>query len=221
MRNTRKLAFSDDYVGKRVRVIGPGHYGGRCIGQIGTIQAVWSTSSIAVELDFEVNQNSAHGYFYFKISELEVITQENTKTATAAEKGETEMYKLTNYLNVAKVQFLNDDTPFRVIECANYDPNLLAGSLCVVKTASHGMGLAEVVEIHEHTDNDLYREVVSRVDTGAYNFRVEQRRRAADLKNKMQERAKKLQDIVLYQTLAKEDPEMAQMLKEYADLALI
>ena len=218
MRNTRRLAFTDEYVGKRVRVTGPGHYGGRCIGQTGTVRAVWGTNSIAVDLDFEVNQNSSHGYFYFKISELEVIIQENTKTATAAEKGETDMYKLTNYLNVAKVQFLNDDTAFRVIECANYDPSLFVGNLCVVKTASHGMGLAEVVEIVDSPEKELLREIVAVVDTFNYDFRVEQRKKAAELKAKMQDRAKQLQDIVLYQTLAKEDPEMAQMLQDFMAL---
>lgn len=127
------------------------------------------------------------------------------------------MNKLTNYLNVAEVQFLNDNG-FRTIECANYDPLLAVDDLCVVMTKHHGMGLAQVVSIKDHTDADLFREVVTGLDTSAYDTRVEQRKKAAELKAKMQERAKQLQDVVLYQTLAKEDPEMAAMLQEFMAL---
>lgn len=220
MRAHRKAAFTDLSVGKRVRVTGPGNYRGRCIGQIGTIRAVWSSSSIAVDLDFEVNQSSSYGCFYFKASDLEYINEEYNKTATAEEKGENEMNKLTNYLNVAVVQFLNDGTAFRTIECANYDGSLEVGDLCIVQTASHGMGLAEVVEIKDHPTQELRREVVTKVCTEAYDQRVEQRKKAAELKAKMQERAKKLQDIALYQMLAKDDPEMAQLLEEFQGLPL-
>ena len=128
------------------------------------------------------------------------------------------MEKLTNYVNVAEVSFLNDNTAFRTFEYANYEPDLAVGDLVVVKSAHHGMGLAEVIDIKERTSNDLYREIVAKVDTAGYNKRVDQREKAAELKAKMQERAKQLQDIVLYQTLAKEDPEMAQLLGDFMTL---
>lgn len=221
MRNTRPFTdplVTDPLVGRRVRVTGQSYYGNRCIDKKGTVRAVYGPDNIAVDLDFVVNENSKNGYFYFKSSELEVIIQENIKTATAEEKGEKTMYKLTNYLNVAKVQFLNDDTPFRAIECANYTPDLAVSDLCVVQTAQHGMGLAEVVAIYDRPEKELRREIVDRVSTSDYDLRVEQRKQAAELKAKMQERAKQLQDIVLYQTLAKEDPEMAQMLQDFKAL---
>lgn len=213
-----KHSYTDPLVGCRVRIIGPGYYRGRCVDQTGTVRAVYGPNNIAVDIDFMVNKNSTHGYFYFKTSELEVLTKENINKATAEEKGETTMTKLTNYLNVAKVQFLNSDTPFRAIECANYIPELAINDLCVVQTASHGMALAEVIGIEDKPEQELRREIVSRVDTFDYDLRVEQRKQAAELKAKMQERAKQLQDIVLYQTLAKEDPEMAQMLKAFMAL---
>ena len=128
------------------------------------------------------------------------------------------MQKMSNYLNVAVVQFLHNDKAFATYEYANYETGLSAGDLVVVMSAHHGMGLAEVVEIKDHTDNELYREIVSRVDTFDFDNRVAQRKMAAELKAKMQERAKQLQDIVLYQTLAKEDPEMAKMLQDYMAL---
>ena len=215
---TPSKAFTSPLIGLRVRVIGPGHYRGRYINERGTIRAVWPQENIAVELDFSSNTNSNKGYFYFNLSELEILDANNEKTATAADEGENKMQKMSNYLNVAVVQFLNESTAFKTYEYANYETNLSAGDLVVVMTAHHGMGLAEVVEIKERTDSDLYREIVSRVDTFDFDNRVAQRKMAAELKAKMQERAKQLQDIVLYQTLAKEDPEMAKMLQDYMAL---
>ena len=85
-------------------------------------------------------------------------------------------------------------------------------------TAHHGMGLAEVEELKNETGKELTREVVSKVYDGEYRDRVKQREQAAKLKAAMQQCAKQLQDIVLYQTLAKDNPEMAELLKNYQAL---
>lgn len=200
-------------VGQRVKVVDAGTYGISYFGETGVIVNPYSTESIAVLLDSKFNRRSQHGCFYFSVDQLELIETNNTKNT-----GEEEMEKLTNYVNVAEVSFLNDNTAFRTFEYANYEPDLAVGDLVVVKSAHHGMGLAEVIDIKERTSNDLYREIVAKVDTAGYNKRVDQREKAAELKAKMQERAKQLQDIVLYQTLAKEDPEMAQLLGDFMTL---
>ena len=82
----------------------------------------------------------------------------------------------------------------------------------------HGMGLATVIEIVDRNDIETQREVVAKVYTGGYDSRVALRAKVAELKAKMQERAKKLQDVALYQMLAKEDTEMAALLQEYQSL---
>lgn len=217
-RYTTKKAHSDALIGRRVQVISPGRYGNKCLGCFGTVRVVWNPESVGVDLDLEVNEGSKYGYFYFKTAELAIVDNKDKKAETAEEeKGENKMEKMTNYVNVAEVQFLND-TGFRTIECANYDPLLAVGDLCVVMTKRHGMGLAQVEAIKERTDADLFREVVTGLDTSAYDDRVAKRQKAAELKVRMQERAQQLQDVVLYQTLAKEDPEMAAMLQEFMAL---
>ena len=211
-------AYTDPLVGRRVRVTGLGYYGGKCTGHTGTVQAVWSSSNLGVALDDLTNRHSQKGYFYFKISELEIINTENIKAAPAAYKGENKMQKMTNYLNIAVVKFL-DDTSSRTYEYANYTPDLAGGDLCVVMSARHGMGIAKVVEIIDApSECDIYREIVAKVDASAYHRRVADRERVAELKEKMQERAKQLQDIAMYQILAKEDPTMASLLEEYQAL---
>lgn len=211
-------AYTTDAVGLRVRVIGPGYYHGKCDGQIGVIRALWSLGNIAVELENMKNPRSSRGYFYFKLSELELFDTEenNTATAVAEEKGENEMQKMNDYLNVAVIQFV--DGPRKTYEYANYEPDLAVGDLCVVMSAHHGLGLAYVEQIKERTDEDLCREIVAKVDCSCYETRAERRKQAAELKAKMKERAKQLQDIVLYQTLAREDAEMAQLLRDYQAL---
>ena len=82
------------------------------------------------------------------------------------------------------------------------------------------MGVATVVEIIDKADVnvDIDREVVAKVDMRPYDYRVATRAKAAELKTKMQERAKKLQDIALYQMLAKDDADMLALLQEYQAL---
>lgn len=211
--------YTDPRVGRRVCVTAPGRYGDKCLGQEGVIRAVYDTEHVAVDLDFVVNPGSKNGYFYFKLTELDVVLRKNNEVTTE-EKGEETMNPLTNYINVAEVQFLNDNHAFRTIECANYDPGLAVNQLCVVKAASHGFGLAEVVGIKDEPAQELRCEIVAGVNTIDYDNRVAHRARAAELKAKMQERAKRLQDIILYKTLAKEDPEMAQLLQDFETLGV-
>lgn len=201
--------------GKRVRIIENSTYHrGDLIGAAGTVRSCWGSAGIGVKLDFYTNDNSKYGYFYFKISELEFIDEPSTNT----EKEQKQMQKITKYLNIAEIEFLNEQTAFRTFDYANFDPDLKEGDLCVVATARHGLALANVVSIKASADKALEREIVAKVDTKEYSNRVETRQKAAELKAKMQERAKALQDLVLYQTLAKEDPEMAQLLQDFKDL---
>lgn len=198
---------------KRVRVIRQHRYGYlNLIGKTGTVINVYG-SQITVLLDDIRNDKSCRGYFYLSPNDLQVVNEcENDITE------ENNMYKITNYVNVAKVRFVDTES-----DCehgfANFDPYINVGDLCVVKTV-HGLTLAKIVEIIDRNDLTLEREIVAKVNTDAYDLRVETRAKAAELKSKMQERAKQLQDIALYRILAKDDPEMLKLLSEYHTLPI-
>lgn len=203
-----------DYVGRRVRVVKPGHYSEKAVGRLGVIKSFWSKDSVGVELDGISNKSSKYDHFYFELCELEFVDSDDA----AAENHEKEnnMDKIENYLNVAVVKFLDHSaSQARTYDYANFEPDLAPGDLCVVMSAHHGMGLAEVVEIKPNTGAALRREIVTKVDAAPYTARVEQRQKAAELKAKMEERAKQLQDLSLYQLLAKDDAEMAELLRAY------
>lgn len=200
------------YVGRRVRIKNCDRYGGEVNGHCGIIRSCYSPSSIAVRMDDMINKGSRYGYFHFDSSMLEFVGPNDSKT----NEGSTDTMKIEKYLNVAVVRFLDNDPECSpVYEYANFDSTLREGDVCAVMSAHHGMGLARVVRIKPGSDVALTREIVAKIDTMLYDERVAQRKKAAELKEKMQARAKQLQDISLYKILAADDPEMKQLLDEY------
>lgn len=183
-------------------------------GQFGTVVRN-QYGKVVVDLDTESNPRASMGYFYFKPRELSVVTDVNTDIL----EDNNMQNNVVNYYNIARIQYLDSHTPSNHYY-ANFDVTLKKGDLCVVKSLNHGLGLAKVIDIIECTDIQTPREIVARVDTQDYDFRVAARKDAAELKAKMQERAKKLQDIALYQMLAKDDSEMKELLDRYQNLPL-
>ena len=197
------------FYGAQVRVIRQSKYKTtRLLGEIGIVRSTYPGSgSIPVEFNGNYNTASSRGYYYFKRNELELVKDENDME-------ENNMEVITNYLNIARVQFLNDGSPSNY-KYVNFDPELQVGDTCIAKYNGGAYGVAKVVEILDDTDVKTDREIVTKVDMSAYNQRVANRTKAAELKAKMEERAKQLQDIALYQLLAKDDSAMMDLLKEY------
>lgn len=198
--------------GMRVKVISDRLYHNQSLtGRIGTVVDD-RYGNVPVRLDGVTNTRSSYGYFYFDPRELEEVKSNNNDN----KKENKNMTKITNYLNVAKVRFIGNT---RVCSegIANFDPDLAVNDLCVISDDGRYI-LAEVVEICESTGEEMMAEIVSKVYTTAYDNRVTARKAAAEIKAKMEARAKKLQDIALYQMLAKDDPEMAELLKNYQDI---
>lgn len=169
---------------------------------------------VAVRLKDAVNDLSASGDFFFKPHELEILDEHDNVVE------ENNMPKITNYLNTVKVKYAGNTNPC-TFSYANFDPNLAVNDVCIVKEANTPFRVATVVEINDVNDNELFNEVVAKVDMTDYDFRVSNRIKAAKLKAKMEERAKQLQDVALYQMLANDDPDMMKLLKEYQSLPTV
>ena len=211
--------------GDRVRVVRQRKYSNeRLLGMIGTVFNDTGTN-VMVHLDELKNHRSSYGAYYFKPSDVELVHEsEKTNNETMEENT---MYPITNYLNIATVRLLNgnNDTYYY----ANYDRDLAVGDICVTISARRfkydsvpktGFVVAEVIAIEDASAHDVTGEVVSGVDISKYNDRVQSRIKAAELKEKMEARAKQLQDIALYQMLAKDDPDMAALLAECQGLSV-
>lgn len=205
--------------GMRVRVIRQHKYKTiKLVGKVGTVK-YGDGIEVTVDIDDIKNPYAGSGHFYFKPSELEVIGNCDNNMEENVDMSNTPM--ITNYVNAVKIQYLDRNTPNNCVY-ANFISNIKVGDMCVIKSAHHGFGLAIVVEVIDRNDFEISsREVVTIVDTRDYDERVATRKKATELLATMQERAKKLQDIALYQMLAENDPEMAELLKEYKGLTLV
>lgn len=203
-------------VGSRVRIkFCPFKYANYGLkGMVGTIVDDRYQSSMAVRIYGEYNTRSGQGLFYLAKQHLALIEdtdilEENNMAINVD--------NITGYTQAIKIKFVDDSRPCGYVY-ASFEPELKVGDLVVVKPAHHDITLARVDEILEGTDYETKREVICKVDTSAYSQRVKLRNQAAELKAKMQERAKQLQDIALYQMLAKDDPAMQALLDEYQAL---
>ena len=212
-----KLIADDDIIptNTRVRVIAQDSYSYRnFIGKLGRVRYNSPVyDKLGIELDGIRNGRSSLGVFYFRRDEIEIVTDNDLEENNMA----INVDNITGYTQAIKIKFVDDSRPCGYVY-ASFEPELKVGDLVVVKPAHHDIALARVDEILEGTDYEIKREVICKVDTSAYSQRVKLRNQAAELKAKMQERARQLQDIALYQMLAKDDPAMQALLDEYQAL---
>ena len=195
-------------VGAKVRLIRQRKYPEyKLLNLVGTVRTD-TGNNVSVIFDDVTNTRSQYGCFYFKAVDLVEADADNNIME------ENNMSKITNYFNSVRIQFINEKFPCEYVY-ANFEHDLKVGDLCIVKPAHHDFSLARITEIIPRNDIELTREIVAKVYTDCYDERVASRAKAAELKAKMQERARQLQDIALYQMLAKDDPEMQTLLEEY------
>lgn len=199
-------------VGARVKVVRQRKYPGeKLLGLIGIVRTD-SGSNISVIFDTIKNARSSYGCYYFKAVELVEVDEFGNEIMEVKK-----MEKITGYLNCVKVRFEGADKP-SVYHYANFEQNLAVGDACVVTYGVGKICVAKVVEFIENPDSEVCYEVVTKVCMSDYEARIKAREKAAELKAKMEARAKQLQDIALYQMLAKDDPDMAALLQEYQGL---
>lgn len=77
--------------------------------------------------------------------------------------------------------------------------------------------ITDILAPEEITTN-VYAEVICKVDTTAYNKRIENRKKADKLKKEMDKMIKAMDESKKYEMYAEESPELAEMLNEYKSL---
>jgi len=98
--------------------------------------------------------------------------------------------------------FLNDVEPGDRVVVRNFNGDLTIGTLARITDDGHD-------KVKDGC------EVICVIDMTAFNKRQEQFAKAAALRKKMDARVKALQEISLYEMLAKDDPELADLLAEF------
>lgn len=119
----------------------------------------------------------------------------------------------------ACVQF---DKENRWSEAKNYQfvtdiDDLVPGCLVVVHT-QHGYKVARFVKYDEVALFKNPKWIVQRIDVESHRVNLEREQKVREIKEKMEQRRQKLEEIQIYKILAKEDPEMESLMNEFSTI---
>ncbi|NCC85267.1 MAG: hypothetical protein EOM03_14240 [Clostridia bacterium] len=184
------------------------------VGEIGYIEKIYDRdhgNTCAVRFEKLFNPYSKTGLFYFARNDLKDVYDTDSTPTTKIKKGEKVMDG--NY-RIATVRFLEGSNTETDYFYACYSDYLAAGDICVVKSAHHGFGIAQITGFVDEAPEEITREIVCGANFSAYEKREADRARRKELMAQMKKRAAELQEVVLYETLAKSDPDMAKLLDE-------
>lgn len=73
-------------------------------------------------------------------------------------------------------------------------------------------------EVVQRFDKNITAEVICKVDTSSYDIRVENRKRVADVKQKLDAMIKKMDETNKYEMYAERNPELKELLEAYKEL---
>lgn len=196
----------------KVKILNSDRYGNLYAGLIGVIENTSSgDTSLGVRLPKLHNPRGSSGLYWYAEDEVEFIDRE-----------ENIMLNHNEDFKVAGVKFLNGSNSDKEYYYALFADNADAqvGDLVVVQTGHHGLALATISSIDDTDKNKVQcsREIVSIVDTSAFEKRKAQRVALAKLKKEMDKKVKELQETALYELLAEKDPALATMLSDYKKL---
>jgi len=118
-----------------------------------------------------------------------------------------------NIMKNAVVKFQGTSKHYHFIT----DLDLQEGDTVVCDTAV-GITVAAVIRIEEEVSSLATKWIIDKVDIDTHKRRMELEAKKKDIKAKMEKRRKKLEDIAVFAILAKEDSDMAELLKEYQEI---
>lgn len=150
--------------------------------------------------------------YIYRVDELERIDEE-----------EEQMAKLTGYKQVAEIIQMGKPYYYAIYDDGRkYYPG---DKVIVSGTASGTVHMIKDIIDPEEAANrmgnkNITAEVVAYVDTSAYDERVEKRKEATELKKKMDQVIKQMDENNKYEMYAERNPELKAMLEAYKKLAV-
>lgn len=193
------------------------------LNSIGVIKAIYNNhknSNIAVEVQSFHNRFSCSGYFYFGTNNLEFININNSDDDNE------ENFMNNNYnVNEFKGSYIGVYVRFDDDNLVKYrlypEDGFLyqENDMVVVKTKNHGFSVATIESfIDEKVTITGDREIVCPVNMTKFSERLSKANKIMNIRQEMDAKAKELQGIALYEMLAKNNTEMADMLEQYKQL---
>lgn len=128
--------------------------------------------------------------------------------------------KLTGYKKVAVIR---TDGGINDYHFAIYDDGVdyCPGDKVMVSGNDRIQTIKEVItaeEAKERFGGDIIAEVIGRIDTAAYDKRVEKRKEAKRIKEEMDKKVKEMDELLKYEMYAKQSPEFLALLDQYKEL---
>ena len=182
-------------------------------------QVVKTTSrSIAVQIDGMYNAASSNGLYWFERSELDIIRDES------------EDNKMTGFSKVAIVKLVDDynqkDYGFALYdedinEIVKYDTNHPLYLIVNAKGKDNKvLGILKEIKTVEEYGKGVTAQVIGVVNMNAYNARVDEENRQkeiakqkASIEKELKSEIEKMNNIALYEKMAKEHPENPRLVK--------
>lgn len=154
---------------------------------------------------------------------FEVEKQYLTHLLYKLEEENEQMAKLTGYYAVAVIEegtgYCKKDYYYAVFDDGN---TYKAGDQVLVSDCNKDVltikEILTVPEAKEKGRKDITAEIICRVDTSAYDQRVENRKKAEKLKKDMDAVIKQMDVTKKYEIYATENPELAALLDQYKEL---
>lgn len=168
-----------------------------------------SSGKYGIEIHGKKNNASRYGVFWLAPLHFDVIKEEREDNTMA---------KLTGYNKVAVIKQGYGVYHFAIYNDGfDYQP----GDQVIVSGNKQLQVIDEVItpeESIQRFDKNITAEVICKVDTSSYDNRVEDRKRAADVKQKMDALIKKMDETNKYEIYAERNPELKELLETYKEL---
>ena len=164
------------------------------------------------ELKAEIIAQDGLSYYFYEDELILIGKKENEQMA-----------KLTGYKQVAAIK-----QGYSTYYYAIYDDGrkYYPGDSVIVSGAASGMvqTISEIIDPEEAAsrmgNKSITAEVIAYVDTSAYEERVAKRKEAAELKKKMDQVIKQMDESNKYEMYAERNPELKAMLDTYKQLVV-
>lgn len=205
-------------VGDRVKIQSPKAYTN---GHFGIVIALncYDGSRVRVELD------NGMGIYEYSPHSLIWVGRNYKMARESKENKEANSMAISGNYTVAACRFLEGVNTTKDYSFALFDPlNQIKVNDYVLVDSTSGFqvcrvsGLATQDEARESGWPMPTKEVVCKVDFGAYHRRKEQRKAKAALKKQMDKMVEDNQELILYQAIADKNPQMAALLEKYKEL---
>ena len=121
---------------------------------------------------------------------------------------------------VAMVKFLQGTNTTKEYGFALFDTNIIIDDYVLCDT-QNGYGVAKIIKIipkSEYDGTKITREIICKVDFTDFENRKENRAKAIKLKTDMDKKIKEMQELAIFEMMAKESSELKEMLDAYKEL---